>query len=160
MGVFYTTRPGFQMFLKEGTEEYHIYYDIYEDYSFTYTYKNVTSNDFIDDVLEYLLDKFEDKLLKYGTDTRYSEDGAENYIWIHVDKDSAKQNLTDILDALEKQFDSHWRFQRIPTLIKLVQNKLNISKVLAYAVSDFQRRRGVVETQDILHVFFNDINSS
>lgn len=162
MGVFYITQPIGQYMLKEGTEEYHIYYDIYnddefEDYYFIQKYKSVTSKDFMEDVYKYFLELFEDKVVQHGTDERYSEDGYEKYIWIHLNKTSAEKDLKDIRGALEEQYLSKWRFQRIPTLLTIIKNQLNRREVLAYAVSDFQRRCGVVETQSILHILFNDI---
>jgi hypothetical protein len=159
MEMFYTYKPFGQSFLGDDTQEYHIYFNKYEDYSFTYTYKIVTSNSFMEDVYKYILDNFEDKLITHGNDTRYDEDGVEEYIWVHVNKDSAKKDITSILHSLEAQYLSYWRFQRIPTLLTIVQKQLDINLVLAYAVSDFQRRRGLVETQNILHVLFNDINT-
>lgn len=160
MGVFYINRPICQYFLKEGSEEYHICYDVYnddQDYYFIQKYKSVTSEDFMDDVYEYILERFKDKLIEHGTDERYSEEDQEKYIWIHLNKSSAKKDIQDILDSLEEQYLSKWRFQRIPTLLTIVKNKLTRSKVLAYAVSDFQNRYGITETQNVLHILFNDI---
>jgi len=159
MGVFYTYQPYGQSLLKEGTEEYHICYEIPGDYNFTYTYKSVTSNYFMEDVYEHILDNFEDKLIQHGHETKYDEEGPEDYVWVHVNKDSAKKDIASIVDSLEAQYNSKWRFQRIPTLLTIVAKQLNRRQVLAYAVSDFQRRRGLVETQNALHVLFNDIDS-
>lgn len=160
MGVFNTREPfGQSVILKEGTVEYHIYYDVYDNYSFTYDYRSATSRDFMDDVYKYMLNNCGGKLLNHGSDRNYSDDGVEDYIWVHIQKKSAEQDITSILECLEAQYLSVWRFQRIPTLLTLVRRQLKKPKVLAYAVSDFQRRCGVVKTQNVLHVFFNDINS-
>lgn len=159
MGVFYTSKPFGQSFLKEGSKEYHIHFDIYEDYSFIYTYKSVTSNHFMKDVYRYVIDNFQDKLIEYGNDTRYDEDGVKDYIWVHLNEDTAEKDIANILECLEAQFMSKWRFQRIPKLLTIVQQHLNTHKILAYAVSDFQKRHGVDETQNVLHVLFNHINS-
>ena len=159
MGVFYTCQPFGQSLLRDDTQEHHIFFDIDEDYSFTSTYKTVTSSNFMEDVYKYILDNFEDKLIEHGDDTRYDDDGVIEYIWVHVNKDSAENDITVILDSLEAQYLSNWRFQRVPTLLTIIRKQLNRTQVLAYAVSDFQRRRGLVETQNILHVLFNDINT-
>lgn len=140
------------MFLKEGTREYHIIYNGHEHFC-THTYKSVTSNDFMEDVYEYLLDQFGSKLIKDGTDVSYDEDVMEQYIWIHLAEESAEKEIENISASLEQQFENHWRLQRVPTLLTLVKQQLNRNKVLAYAISDFQERRGVVETQTALDVF-------
>lgn len=152
--VFYIHEPYGQSLLKDGSKEYHILYDEQEHFC-TYTYKNVTSTDFMEDVYEYIQEHFENKLIEHGIDRSYCEDSMEQYIWIHLAESVAVKDITDISECLEKQFETSWRLQQIPTLLTLVKQQLNKKKVLAYAVSDYQKRHGVVETQNALHILFN-----
>lgn len=165
MGLFYTIKPYCQLFLKEGSVEYHIYFDNDKaGYDFTNAYErnNPDGEEFMEDVYEYMWDLFENKLIEHGTDTNRNEDdycGNEKYIWIHLNKSSQEKDLKDILAALEKEYHENWclQIQRVNSLLKIVKGQLGQKKVLAYAVSDFQRRKGVMETQNVLHVLFDQI---
>lgn len=154
--VFYTHQPFGQCFIKDGLVEYHIHCDL--DNDFENAYRGNTSRDFMKDVYKYLISSFQDSIKDYGKDINYNEDGARQYIWIHINKASSKATIEKIMTALEDKYKQEWSLHKVPKLLTIMHTALTEnSKYLANAVSHYQQRHGFSKTQDTLYTLFDCI---
>lgn len=156
--AFYTSGPyGIgKMFLAKGSEEHHIFPDLHDAFYSAYT--SNTSNAFIDDAYDFMVEMFSDKLIEHGRDEMCTEDGNISYIWVHLNKSTGKEDIKEIKDALEDKYVTVWSKYKVATLLSIIKNELEDDpKCLAYAVSDYQRRHGFEQTENTLHILFNDI---
>lgn len=137
-------------------QEYRIQWRL--DDSFEKTFHDNMGEQFCQVVYKWVVEKYHDKLQGHGFDGKYTAEGYQQYIWIHVDKALCNEIITTILAALENMYSTEWHKHRVPKLLSTIAIKLSESPVfLAQSISHYQKRNGFSKTQDALHILFHDI---
>jgi hypothetical protein len=155
--IFSYSTPPSQFLLGEKIKEYHIHYNV--SFNFEEAYRDHNKRRFISDVYRYIIDKYDDIIKAKGIDEYYHEDGSKKYIYIHLESTDAKDHIKSMMNDLEMKYTSEWCNHQVPKLVSIIKNKLKSSRVIAQAVSHYQKRNGFNETQRALHVLHNDILS-
>lgn len=144
-----------QFLLGKTVKEYHIHYDV--PHKFEEAYRDHNKRRFVSDVYKCVVDKYADVLKAKGIDECYHEDGASQYIYIHLDASNSEQKIKDIMNDLHVMYRTQWCKNQVPKLVSIVKNVLKNYRSIGQAVSHYQNKHGFDDTQRALHILYNDI---
>jgi hypothetical protein len=135
---------------KQDKTEYGIHL-IYENMK-SERYNDHTGRDLWEDIEEYLRSKFENVILKLGSDNNY--DDNEKYLWVHVALSTGKETIKIIIDDLNEKYTSDWlQHIQIPKLTRMIEEKFRNTPFLLQSVCEYQRQFGYEAAQAAISVY-------
>ena len=154
--VFYQISPMMQWIIGDSSHEYHIH--SYLDDEYREAFFDNCGKHFYKVIHKFIMDTFGEKIKANGFDENFGEDGCKRYIWIQLDKHTAKETIKAIIEKLQDKYEEEWYKYKVPKLLTIVKNSLlKDVKSMAHAVSHYQKQNNFDKTQDTLHVLFRDV---
>lgn len=154
--VFYQISPMMQWIIGDSSHEYHIH--SYLDDKYHEAFFDNCGKHFYKVIHKFILENFGEKIKTNGFDEKFGDEGPERYVWVHLEKDNAEQNIKAIIHKLQDKYEEEWYKYKVPKLLTIIKNSLlKDVQSMAYAVSHHQKLHDFDKTQDTLHVLFRDI---